>query len=95
MKTIQDAISNPLPEELSKTPKFAGIIGGQPSKYAKSPTIWNPTFQALDIPALYVAFDVVEVAPPYDFAEVTTMAAAKLIIDLLSEIFPSRGDTES
>ena len=42
-----------------------------------------------------IAFDVVEVAPPYDSAEVTTMAAAKLIIDLLSEIFPSREDAEA
>ena len=37
-----------------------------------------------------VAFDMVEVAPPYDLAEITTMAAAKLIIDLLSEIFPPK-----
>ncbi len=35
-----------------------------------------------------VAFDMVEVAPPYDHADITSMAAARLIIDFLSEIFP-------
>ena len=34
----------------------------------------------------------VEVAPPYDVAEITTLAASKLIIDLLSEIFPPKVD---
>ncbi len=41
-----------------------------------------------------VAFDMVEVAPPYDCAEITTMTASKLIIDLLSEIFPSKETKE-
>ena len=37
-----------------------------------------------------VGCDFVEVAPPYDHAEITTRFAAKLIIDLLSVIFPSK-----
>ncbi|MDP6451988.1 MAG: agmatinase [SAR202 cluster bacterium] len=37
-----------------------------------------------------VGFDIVEVAPPYDQSEITTMVAAKLIIDFLGEIFPSK-----
>ncbi|MFQ5876067.1 MAG: agmatinase [Dehalococcoidia bacterium] len=37
-----------------------------------------------------VGVDFVEVAPPYDHAEVTTRFAAKLIIDLLSVLFPSK-----
>ena len=37
-----------------------------------------------------VAFDVVEVAPPYDSSEITIQLAAKLIIDVLSTKFPSR-----
>ncbi len=40
-----------------------------------------------------VRFDVVEVAPPYDCSEITTMAAAKLIIDLLSEVFSPKEET--
>ncbi len=37
-----------------------------------------------------VGCDFVEVAPPYDHAETTTRFAAKLIIDLLSVLFPSK-----
>ena len=37
-----------------------------------------------------VAFDLVEVAPPYDSSEVTIQLAARLIIDILSARFPSR-----
>ena len=35
-----------------------------------------------------VGFDVMEVAPAYDWAQTTAMNAAKLIIDLLSVVFP-------
>ena len=35
-----------------------------------------------------VGLDVVEVAPPYDCAEITTRNASKLVIDFLSAIFP-------
>ncbi len=38
------------------------------------------------------AFDIVEVAPPYDHADITAMVAARLTIDFLSEIFPPSGD---
>ena len=38
-----------------------------------------------------VGMDVVEVAPPYDVSQVTAMTAARLIIDLLGVLFPSRG----
>lgn len=37
-----------------------------------------------------VAFDVVEVAPPYDVADLTVQVAARLIADILSARFPSR-----
>ena len=37
-----------------------------------------------------VAFDIVEVAPPYDNAELTVQVAAKLMQDMLSARFPSR-----
>ena len=36
-----------------------------------------------------VAFDLVEVAPPYDSSEITTQLAAKLIADVLATRFPS------
>ncbi len=37
-----------------------------------------------------VAFDIVEVAPPYDNAELTVQVAAKLMQDMLCARFPSR-----
>ena len=37
---------------------FAGIIGESPSKYSKSPAIWNAAFKALKINAVYKSFDV-------------------------------------
>ncbi len=38
-----------------------------------------------------VGLDVVEVAPPYDVSQVTALTAARLILDLLSVLFPPRG----
>ncbi len=37
-----------------------------------------------------VAFDVVEVAPPYDVSDLTVQVAARLITDILAARFPSR-----
>mgnify|MGYP002525423623 CR=1 FL=1 len=37
-----------------------------------------------------VAFDMVEVAPPYDASEVTIGLAARLIVDILAARFPSK-----
>ena len=37
-----------------------------------------------------VAFDIVEVAPPYDTSELTVQVAARLMQDILSARFPSR-----
>ena len=37
-----------------------------------------------------VAFDVVEVAPPYDVSDLTVQVASRLITDILSARFPSR-----
>lgn len=53
---IQKTIANPLPPVSGE--KFAGIIGDRPSQSAKSPSIWNPVFKALDLPVTYLAFDV-------------------------------------
>jgi agmatinase len=37
-----------------------------------------------------VAFDMVEVAPPYDHSEVTIGLAARLMVDILAARFPSK-----
>lgn len=53
---VQNTVANPLPPISGD--KFAGIIGDRPSQSAKSPSIWNPVFKALDLPVTYLAFDV-------------------------------------
>jgi agmatinase len=45
---------------------------------------------ALVARANLVAFDVVEVAPPYDVSDLTAQVAARLITDVLAARFPSR-----
>ncbi len=37
-----------------------------------------------------LAFDIVEVAPPYDNSELTVQVAARLVQDILAVKFPSR-----
>lgn len=37
---------------------MAGVVGSHPSVYSKSPRLWSAAFSALDLPAVYVPFDV-------------------------------------
>jgi shikimate dehydrogenase len=57
---IQSCILNRLDPRGIGRKKLAGIIGGTASRYAKSPSIWNSTFQALGMEAIYLPFDVEE-----------------------------------
>jgi len=58
LNNIQSCITNTIDCEQIKNRLFAGIIGEQPSKYAKSPLIWNYTFQQLGIDSVFLSFDV-------------------------------------
>lgn len=60
-----------------------------------TPEVWGLYYEELRDALIHlaknhkvVAFDMVEVAPPYDHADLTSMVAARLIVDFLSEIFP-------
>ena len=55
---LQPSLDNRLDASVSDRSMVAGIIGDHPSRYAKSPSIWNAAFQELDIDAAYVPFDV-------------------------------------
>ena len=57
---IQDCIQNRLDHRTVGNRRIVGIIGDAPSQYAKSPTIWNPTFRRLEMEAIYLPFDVEE-----------------------------------
>jgi len=58
ISSIQEHLSNKLDPDAIGDKLIVGIIGDRPSQYAKSPSIWNPTFSALGINAIYLPFDV-------------------------------------
>jgi shikimate dehydrogenase len=56
--TLQDHVGNQLDARVESARWVAGIIGENPSRYAKSPAIWNPVLQALGMDAVYLPFDI-------------------------------------
>lgn len=56
--TLQDMVTNRLDPRIESVRWIAGIVGENPSRYAKSPAIWNPVLAALGLGALYLPFDV-------------------------------------
>lgn len=59
IEKIGDIINNSLPMGIENK-LLVGIIGETPSKTARSPYIWNPTFEELGIDAIFLSFDVVK-----------------------------------
>lgn len=55
---IQRLIENRLPPEAGAAPLLAGSIGESPSKYSRSPGMWNAAFRKVGLDACYVPFDV-------------------------------------
>src|SRR5918996_1183334 len=55
---IQAYISNPLDPGSLADRRIAGVIGAAPSRYSKSPALWNAAFADLSIHARYVPLDV-------------------------------------
>jgi shikimate dehydrogenase len=58
LQAIQSHVDNHLDPKVVGNRLITGIIGDRPSQYAKSPSIWNPTFEALGMEAIYLPFDV-------------------------------------
>ncbi|MEW6542395.1 MAG: hypothetical protein AB1411_02165 [Nitrospirota bacterium] len=56
--TIEDCLSNRLDPRARRAKRLAGIVGENPSKYAKSPSIWNPVLEAMGLETYYSPFDV-------------------------------------
>jgi shikimate dehydrogenase len=57
---IRPCIRNRLDEKAIGTKLLVAVIGDSPSRYSKSPALWNAAFCALKIDAVYVALDVDE-----------------------------------
>lgn len=55
---IQQCISNILPNDSYNAKFILGVIGESPSRYSKSPTLWNAAFRELEIDAHYIPIDV-------------------------------------
>jgi shikimate dehydrogenase len=55
---IQACALNPIDPQARRARRLAGVIGDSPSRYSKSPALWNAAFEALRIDARYVALDV-------------------------------------
>jgi shikimate dehydrogenase len=58
IKAIQNCIINRLDNDVFGARRVAGVIGGGPSHYSKSPALWNAAFGHLGIHAIYLPFDV-------------------------------------
>ncbi|MEK9659685.1 MAG: hypothetical protein VW450_07065 [Chloroflexota bacterium] len=55
---IQALVGNPLPAEARTATLLAGSLGESPSKYSRSPGMWNAAFRETGLDACYVPFDV-------------------------------------
>lgn len=54
-RAIRSLVDNPLPAHAAP---YAAIIGDHPSRYSKSPTVWNAALRELGLPARYLPLDV-------------------------------------
>jgi shikimate dehydrogenase len=55
---IQALVGNPLPAAARTAGLLAGSLGESPSKYSRSPGMWNAAFRETGLDACYVPFDV-------------------------------------
>lgn len=60
LEKFQSFLTNAIDWEDTRDKKLAVIIGDTPSKYAKSPVVWNAGFEALGLDAVFLPFDVPE-----------------------------------
>lgn len=57
---IQSCVRNRIDPAARTAARLAAVIGDAPSRYSKSPALWNEAFQAFHVDAVYTAFDVDE-----------------------------------
>jgi shikimate dehydrogenase len=55
---LQACIDNVMEVAAIGDRRLAGVVGGAPSRYSKSPALWNAAFHLLRLQAVYVPFDV-------------------------------------
>ncbi|MDA1175349.1 MAG: hypothetical protein O2826_12650, partial [Chloroflexi bacterium] len=55
---LEPFLDNQLPDAVDSAKLFAGSAGESPSKYSRSPGMWNAAFAEVGLDAHYVPFDV-------------------------------------
>ena len=58
LSAIQACLNNQLDPPEVGTRRIAGVVGDSPSRYSKSPALWNAVFERFGIHAVYLPFDV-------------------------------------
>jgi shikimate dehydrogenase len=56
--TLKPYLDNDLPAMVDDAKLFAGSAGESPSRYSRSPSMWNAAFKELGLDAAYVPFDI-------------------------------------
>ena len=101
MSTLDDLqryLDNPLPAEVAERALLSGSMGESPSKYSRSPAMWNAAFGEIGLDAVHMPFDVrpenlagfVEAARAYPgfMGSNVTVPHKLAIMPLLDEIDP-------
>ena len=55
---LQRCLDNPLPAEAGARALLSGSMGESPSKYSRSPAMWNAAFHDIGLDAHHAPFDV-------------------------------------
>jgi shikimate dehydrogenase len=58
LSAIQTCLTNGFDPDEVGTRRIAGVIGDSPSRYSKSPALWNAAFDRFGIHAVYLPFDI-------------------------------------
>jgi shikimate dehydrogenase len=61
---IQKHITNALDPKVIGQKRIAGVVGDGPSRYSKSPALWNAAFSRLNMNAVYLPLDVDDAGLP-------------------------------
>ena len=95
---LQHFLDNPLPPEVGERALLSGSMGESPSKYSRSPAMWNAAFREIGLDAVHMPFDVrpenlagfVEAARAYPgfMGSNVTVPHKLAIMPLLDEIDP-------
>jgi shikimate dehydrogenase len=98
IERIQPYLDNVLDRSLDQKATLTGIFGDRPSASAKSPFLWNPTFQELEMDAAFVPFDVSDANLPElvrTLKEIPSFAGGSVTVPHKSRIMDLLDDVDT